>query len=619
MSFHKNYTLDDVHAIVARIYADIAARDADTDFSGDSENANKAVCVSSPLSIWVLLGPLSPTTWLELTSEGRDEFIELIDTPAGYSSQGGLLVAVNSGEDALEFTDTLGLLNVDNLRLDGNTLSSTDTNGNITLDPNGTGVIDASTSQIRNVVDPTADQDVATKKYIDDTTIPANTFLGLTDVPASFTSAGRRVVQVNNAETALEFPYPFSIKEEVGGGIPFEIRQSDDAKLIFFTVQHNGHFGIAMNVNGSGQHEQSTIGISKLLAQGIGVTRGSMSMNAGQSNTAGQPAVFDIGLSVWSSDQSVRVGNPNNAEGLKEGGGNIIADVDGDLVTDLLRARTAAGLSLLDSGETKGLTIIDGNLAVTGADAYLNFGGAGLASGYGIRDNAGNMECKDSVDSAWRLLSPWRNTGNDIYHSAGKVGVKIAAPLVDLHVFGHTIIGENFVTTSGADNNNRLTQIIFNIDSDTAITARSPMGVFSQTLPQGLTAFASGGIVTALYGTVDCTDGTAINGEIMGVRGRARIATTAATIDDMKAVHAHLSIAHTLAGTHAAGVDTVLQVGGAGVINTTNVYLFRGRTTISGGTINSTNIYGLHLPDLTGLGATNAWGVGQPNGPILVE
>lgn len=34
-------------------------------------------------------------------------------------------------------------LNVDNLRLDGNTLSSTDTNGNVVLDPDGTGIISA--------------------------------------------------------------------------------------------------------------------------------------------------------------------------------------------------------------------------------------------------------------------------------------------------------------------------------------------------------------------------------------------------------------------------------------------------------------------------------------------
>jgi hypothetical protein len=39
-------------------------------------------------------------------------------------------------------TDAIDALAVDNLRLDGNTISSTDTNGNITLAPDGTGVVD---------------------------------------------------------------------------------------------------------------------------------------------------------------------------------------------------------------------------------------------------------------------------------------------------------------------------------------------------------------------------------------------------------------------------------------------------------------------------------------------
>lgn len=36
---------------------------------------------------------------------------------------------------------TVTKVDVDNLRLDGNTISSTDTNGNIVLDPNGTGAV----------------------------------------------------------------------------------------------------------------------------------------------------------------------------------------------------------------------------------------------------------------------------------------------------------------------------------------------------------------------------------------------------------------------------------------------------------------------------------------------
>ncbi len=37
--------------------------------------------------------------------------------------------------------NTSSILNVDNLQIDGNTLSSTDTNGNVIVDPNGTGTL----------------------------------------------------------------------------------------------------------------------------------------------------------------------------------------------------------------------------------------------------------------------------------------------------------------------------------------------------------------------------------------------------------------------------------------------------------------------------------------------
>ncbi len=45
---------------------------------------------------------------------------------------------VSTGAVALE-TPAADQLNVDNIRIDGNTISSTDTNGNVTIDPNGTG------------------------------------------------------------------------------------------------------------------------------------------------------------------------------------------------------------------------------------------------------------------------------------------------------------------------------------------------------------------------------------------------------------------------------------------------------------------------------------------------
>jgi hypothetical protein len=58
-------------------------------------------------------------------------------------------------------------LDVDNVRVDGNTISSTDTDGNIVLDPNGTGSVDVSSSRVVNVAAPVDAGDAANKVYVD--------------------------------------------------------------------------------------------------------------------------------------------------------------------------------------------------------------------------------------------------------------------------------------------------------------------------------------------------------------------------------------------------------------------------------------------------------------------
>lgn len=62
----------------------------------------------------------------------------------------------------------IDILNVDNITIDGNTISSTNLNGNIVLDPNGTGVIDVSSALISNVATPLSGTDAANKQYVDD-------------------------------------------------------------------------------------------------------------------------------------------------------------------------------------------------------------------------------------------------------------------------------------------------------------------------------------------------------------------------------------------------------------------------------------------------------------------
>jgi hypothetical protein len=68
-----------------------------------------------------------------------DEAIVRYDGTTGELIQDSLVTISDAG-----VVSGATQLNVDNIRVDGNTISSTDTNGNITLDPNGTGTIEAS-------------------------------------------------------------------------------------------------------------------------------------------------------------------------------------------------------------------------------------------------------------------------------------------------------------------------------------------------------------------------------------------------------------------------------------------------------------------------------------------
>jgi len=96
--------------------------------------------------------------------------------PSGVSNSQLANSSITIGSTSVSLGSTSNTLaglqqvDIDNIRIDGNTISATDTNGGISLDPNGTGHVSVNSARIENLANPENPQDAATKAYVDSAT-----------------------------------------------------------------------------------------------------------------------------------------------------------------------------------------------------------------------------------------------------------------------------------------------------------------------------------------------------------------------------------------------------------------------------------------------------------------
>jgi hypothetical protein len=307
-------------------------------------------------------------------------------TASGTTTLNGNVVLGDNSSDTQTTTGTTthtGQYNIDNLRLDGNAITSTDSNGNISISPNGSGTVDVGSSRITSVTDPTGAQDAATKAYVDavksgfdpkDSVVMATTANlnytysnGSSGVGATLTASGNGAVTIDGVatDTVNERVLVKDQSTAAQNGIYYVSTASGASATLVLTRATDADTASELSSGSFAFVEQGTTNADAafVMTQDTAITFGSTAVNWTQFSGAGQ---------ITAGDALTKSGNT-----IHFADDNITLEVSSDTARIKGISATAVGDLLIGAASNAGYTAL---AKPSSNNALLTMGTSGSAS-----------------------------------------------------------------------------------------------------------------------------------------------------------------------------------------------------------------------------------------------